>query len=113
MADILKFPSPKAQGIAYLEREMRLLLSGKGADDKLIDFAIEELLRIYGRISDAELSQFSVELPEGLSDEQQAALREELNRELQKLHRENHRLTLELMAQLLLAEVRLVQQNRD
>ena len=39
MADILAFPSQRAQALAYLDRELRQLLLHKGADQALIDFA--------------------------------------------------------------------------
>lgn len=112
MGDILEFPSPRAQGMAYLEREMRKMLGNKGADSTLIDFATEQLTHIYGRISASEQHSFCVQLPDGLSDAQQASLHTAINSGLENLHRENHRLLLELIAQLLLVEVKLFQYER-
>ena len=39
MGDILTFPSSTQRGLAYLDRTIRDLLTSKGADDELIDFA--------------------------------------------------------------------------
>ena len=107
MGDVLDFPSSKTQGIVYLEREFRQLLESRGSEESLINFATEELTRIYSRLTDAERHSFSITLPDGLSTDQQDTLTQEIDRELEGLHRDNHRLQLELCAQLLLAQVRL------
>ena len=112
MGNVLKFPSQEAQGLAYLEREMSQLLTAKGADQQLIDFATEQLTLIYSRVSESESYCFSVQLPDGLSTDQKEALETEIHSSLEGLRKENHRQTLELVAQLLLAEVMLYQQNR-
>jgi hypothetical protein len=112
MGNVLEFPSQQAQGLAYLEREMRQLLVAKGADEQLIEFATEQLTEIYSRVSESESYQFSVQLPDGLDESQNAVLEEEIQKSLEGLRRENHRQLLELVAQLLLAEVMLYQQNR-
>lgn len=113
MGDILEFPSQQAQGMAFLERELRQLLATKGADDRLIDFAVEQLTGIYGRINLSERYGFSVHLPDGLSEEAKGRLQGEINAGLESIRRENHALLLELVAQLVLAEVRLFQQQRQ
>ena len=63
MAQILEFPSQQAQGLAFLDRELRTLLAAKGADEQLIDFAATQLTRIYAQLSESEQYSFSVELP--------------------------------------------------
>jgi len=98
--------------MAYLERELRQLLARKGADEALIDFASAQLNHIYARICDSEHYQFSVQLPGGVSAEQQRELEEQINAGLEHIRRENHRLTVELVAELLLARVRLFQSER-
>lgn len=112
MGDVLEFPSQRAQGLVFLERELRALLQAKGADEPLIEFAAEQLTRIYSRVSDSEQYGFSVHLPDGLSDQQRDALEAEINNGLRLIRKENHSLLLELVAQLVLAEVRLFQQQR-
>lgn len=112
MGNVLEFPSLQAQGLAYLEREMSQLLTAKGADEQLIQFATEQLTLIYRRVSESESYCFSIQLPDGLSAGQKVALEKEIQSSLEGLRRENHRQTLELVAQLLLAEVMLYQQNR-
>ena len=112
MGDVLEFPSQQAQGLAYLERQLSQLLRSKGADEQLVAFAAAQLSDIYSRVSASEQYGFSVELPDGLSAAQRNALESGINAGLQSIHRANHTLLLELVAQLLLAEVRLFQQQR-
>ncbi|MDZ7784186.1 MAG: hypothetical protein U5K56_15025 [Halioglobus sp.] len=112
MGDVLEFPSQRAQGLVFLERELRGLLRAKGADEPLIEFAADRLTQIYCRVSESEQYGFSVRLPDGLSDVQRDALEEEINNGLRLIHKENHSLLLELVAQLVLAEVRLFQHQR-
>lgn len=112
MGDVLEFPSQQTQGLAFLERQLRELLLRKGADDALVDFATGQLTRIYRRISTQEQYGFAIELPEGLTREQCAALEADINAGLAGIRRENHGLLLELVAELLLTRVELFQQRR-
>ena len=43
MGDLLEFPTPSAQGMAFLEARLRDILSAKGADEELIAFATHQL----------------------------------------------------------------------
>jgi hypothetical protein len=112
MGEILEFPSQQAQGLAYLEGQLREMLHSKGADEELVAFATRQLSTIYTRVIDAEQYRFGVHLPDGLTIAQRDALEAEINAGLEGIRRENHALLLELVAQLLLAEVRLYQQQR-
>lgn len=112
MGDVLDFPSNQAQGLAFLERRLRDMLVARGADEPLIEFATAELNRIYSRIRESEDYSFSVALPEGLSDRQRSELESSINAGLEEIRRENHGLTLELVAQLLLTQVRLFEHER-
>lgn len=113
MGNVLEFPSQQAQGLAFLERQLRELLTNKGADEQLIDFAAEQLTRIYTRINESEKYCFSVSLPDDLADADKDALQLQINAGLEGIRKENHSLMLELVAQLVLAEVKLFQQQRD
>ncbi len=112
MGDILTFPSSTQRGLAYLDRKIRDLLTSKGADDELIDFAAAELTRIYSHINDAEDYSFSIRLPEGLENTQRDSLQLEINAGLEGIRKENHGLVLELVAQLVLARVQVFQLSR-
>jgi hypothetical protein len=112
MGDILEFPSQQAQGLAYLDRELRKLLQARGADAQLIDFTAAQLTRIYGELSDSEQYSFSVELPASLSADEAQALYEQINTGLAGIRKENHALMLKLVAQLVLARIRLFQHER-
>ena len=113
MGDILDFPTPIAQGMAFLESQLRDILARKGADEQLIAFTVEQLVRVYAHVNGSEQYSFSVRLPEGLSEAQKRTLEDEINWGLESVRRNNHALLLELVAQLVLAEVRLFQHQRD
>ncbi|MEZ5572956.1 MAG: hypothetical protein R3E64_13170 [Halioglobus sp.] len=112
MGDILKFPSQQVQGLAFLDRELRQLLAAKGADEKLIDFAAGELTRMYAQLAKAEQYSFSVERPPNLDKEQGAQLYQQIHAGLEGLRKENHGLMVQLLAQLVLAQVKLFQHER-
>ena len=112
MADILEFPSKQAQGLAYLDRELRALLAARGADDRLIDFAVSQLTRTYAQLSESEQYSFSVELPASISAGDKESLYRQINEGLEGIRTENHSLMVRLIARLVLAEVRLFQHER-
>ena len=112
MGEILEFPSQQAQGLAYLDQQLRELLVSKGADERLIDFAASQLTAIYAQLGESEQYSFSVELPEQLSETQGAGLYQQINDGLEGIRKENHALLVKLVAQLVLAEVRLFQHER-
>jgi len=113
VGELLEFPSSQAQGLAFLEREIRQLLAARGADQDLIDYAAGELTRIYSRSNAAEQYRFRVELPESLSAEETAALKADIEAGLEAIRRGNHALVLELVAELVLARVQLFQSRRE
>lgn len=112
MGDILDFPSQQAQGLAYLDRELRSLLATRGADEQLIDFAASQLTRIYADLSESEQYSFSVDLPAGISETERDRLHTQITAGLEGIRKENHALMIKLVAQLVLAELRLFQHER-
>ncbi len=112
MGDILEFPSQQAQGLAYLDRQLRGLLAAKGADEALIDFAAGQLTGIYAELSESEQYSFSVELPDSLDSDQRDLLYQQVNEGLAGIRQENHSLMVKMIARLVLAEVRLFQHER-
>jgi hypothetical protein len=112
MGEILEFPSRQAQGLAYLDRELRSLLAARGADDRLIDFAVSQLTRTYAQLSESEQYSFSVELPDSISAAERDALHRQITEGLEGIRRENHGLMVQLIARLVLAELRLFQHER-
>ena len=113
MADILEFPSKQAQGLAYLDRELRALLTARGADERLIDFAVSQLTRTYAQLSESEQYSFSVELPATIPPEDKTSLHQQITAGLEGIRAENHSLMVQLIARLVLAEVRLFQHERS
>jgi len=113
MGTVVEFPAQSAQGNAYLEKQLRQLLAAKGADDELIEFAIRQLATSYSRLSEAEQYTFSVHFPASLSGDEKTRLQDEINAGLEGIRSENHALLLELIARLLLTEMRLYQEQRQ
>ena len=113
MGNILEFPSQQAQGLAFLDQQLRARLTERGADEQLIDFAANQLTRTYERIQASEQYNCHIKLPAGLSTEQEETLRQNIGQELEGIRRDNHALVLELVAELVLAQVRLFQHERD
>ena len=112
MGEILEFPSQQAQGLAFLDRQVRELLKTKGADDTLVDFAARQLTEIYGQLNESEQYSFIVELPTPLEQQDSERLYQQINQGLEGIRKENHALLVKLVAQLVLAEVRLFQHER-
>jgi hypothetical protein len=112
MGEILEFPSQQAQGLAFLDSQLRALMKAKGADEQLIDFAASQLTQIYTQISQSEQYSFSVELPDTIEAADKDRLYRQVNTGLEGIRKENHALMVKLIAQLVLAEVRLFQHER-
>ena len=113
MSNVLTFPSEQVQGLAYLDRQLRELMRAKGTDDAVIDFAAEQLTSIYAQLNESEQYSFEVTLPATLSAPECDALAEQINTGLEGVRKENHALLVRLVAQLVLAEVKLFQHERD
>lgn len=112
MGDILEFPSQQAQGLAFLDRELRELLNARGADTQLVDFAARQLTRMYAQLSTSEQYSFTVELPSQLEEAERDNLYRQINTGLEGIRKENHALLVGMLAQLVLAQVRLFQHER-
>lgn len=112
MGDILNFPSQRAQGLAFLDQEVRALLQSKGADKQLIDFAAAQLTSIYNDLSESEQYSFKVELPASITAGDKDDLYQQITLGLEAIRKENHSLMIKLIAQLVLAQVRLFQHER-
>lgn len=112
MGKVVDFPTRGTRGVAFLESQLRQLLATKGADEPLIDFAVEQLVTTYARLRETEQYSFSVHFPDTLTAQQQQSLQDEINSGLEGIRAENHSLMLELTAQLLLTRIALFQQQR-
>ena len=112
MGELLEFPSQQAQGLAYLDRQLRCMLQAKGADQPLIDFAAGQLTQIYAELAESEQYSFNVELPATVGEAERDKLYQQITAGLEGIRRENHALMLKLVAQLVLAQVRLFQHER-
>ena len=113
MTNILEFPSQRAQGLAFLDQQIRSLLQARGADEELVNFAADTVKRVYERSIEAEDYSFSVTLPEGVSDSDAEALRDSIKHGVERIRDENHAVVIRLIAELVMAEVRIFQASRD
>jgi hypothetical protein len=112
MGKVFEFPSQQVQGLAYLDKQLRTLLESKGADQQLVDYAASQLTQIYAQLSETEQYIFSLQLPPSLNDQDKHSLSEQINEGLEGIRQENHATMVKLVAQLVLAEVRLYQHER-
>ena len=112
MGKMYDFPSQQAQSLRYLDRELRNLLESKGADQQLIDFAAAHLTKIYAQLSESEQYVFSLTVPAGIAEDDREDLKRQINTGLEGIRQENHAMMVNLVAQLVLAEVRLYQQEK-
>lgn len=112
MGDILEFPSQQIQGLAFLDRQLRELLISKGADERLVDFAAKQLTSMYAELSQSELYSFTVDLPAQLEPREREKLSAQITAGLEGVRKENHALLVRMVAQLVLAQVRLFQHER-
>ena len=113
MGDILEFPSQQTQGLVFLDHQLRELLAAKGADEQLVDFAAKQLTRMYAQLSQSEQYSFTVELPAHLEPEESEKLYRQINDGLEGVRKENHALLVKMVAELVLAQVRLFQHERN
>ena len=91
---------------------MRSLLESKGADQPLIDFATSELTQIYSELNESEQYIFSLEVPKSLDEREREELNNQITTGLEGIRQENHAMMVKLVAQLVLAQVRLYQHER-
>ena len=113
MATILQFPSQQVQGLAYLEEQLRDLLLARGADQELVDFAANTVSEVYQRNAQAENYDFSLQLPEGIDESSAEQLQEGIQAGIAGIQAENHAIIVRLIAELVLAEVKIFQYQRD
>lgn len=112
MADVLEFPSQEARAFAYLERELRAMLGAKGADEALIDFALEALTSVYAELAESSDFSFRVDLPSNISRDEAEQLQWQIAEGIDGLRTQHHDLVLKLAARLVLTEMKLFQRER-
>ncbi len=113
MAKILEFPSQRLQGLSFLEQQIREMMSSRGADEELVEFAATTLKTIYQRSADAENYSFSLPLPEGIADDDANQLQRDIQTAVEQIRSENHAVIIRLIAELVLSEVKNFQYSRD
>ena len=113
MAKVIEFPSQRAQGLAFLDQQIRELLKARGADEELVDFAARTVKQVYERSVAAEDYSFQVRLPESVTGPDAEALRQSIFEGVEKIRNENHAVVVRLIAELVMAEVRMFQASRE
>jgi len=112
MAQILSFPSQRQRKLDYLDQQIRQLLTDRGADEELIDYAAEQLTSIYNRANQSENYQLDLEIPPDISESDVELLKQRLDTGLNEFIQQNHAIMVELVAQLVLTRVQLFQCER-
>ena len=113
VAQVLEFPSQETRAFAFLERELRALLTQKGADETLIQYAIDALTSVYREMTEAENFSFRVDLPASLSTPEINKLDQQITAGIDDLRSHHHTLALKLAARLVLTEMKLFQHQRE
>jgi hypothetical protein len=113
MANILQFPSQQVQGLAYLEEQLKELLLARGADQELVDFAASTVSDVYQRNVTAENYDFSLSLPAVIDEPAAQQLQRAIETGIEGIRSENHAIIVRLIAELVLAEVKIFQYQRD
>ncbi len=113
MASILQFPSNELKGLSFLEQQVRALLAQRGADEQLIDFAASTLRDVYERHSQAENYSVELQLPGQLSQQEAEDLAASVQSAMEDVRNENHAIMVRLIAELVMAEVKNFQCQRE
>ena len=79
----------------------------------MINFAADTVKRVYARSVEAEDYSFSVTLPDGISGADAEALRQSIRRGVERIRDENHAVVIRLIAELVMAEVKMFQARRE
>ena len=112
MVDVLEFPSQEKRAFAFLERNLRALLSTKGADEALIGFALDALTSVYKELATDSDCSFSVDLPPNIEESDALRLQQQIADGVEGIRRQHHNLVLRLAARLVLTELKLFQHER-
>ena len=113
MSNVFEFPSREKQAYAFLTENLAALLKDKGADETLVAHATALLLKVYRETQGSTEFSFSVDLPDGLTPEQIAQLRQQIEVGTDAQRKHHHALMIRMAAQLLLTELKLFQYGRE
>lgn len=113
MADVLEFPSQEKRAFAFLERNLRALLTAKGADEQLISFALTALTSVYSELTADSDCGFSVDLPRNIAEAEALHLQQQIAKGVEGIRSQHHDVVLRLAARLVLTELRLFQHERS
>ena len=113
MAEILEFPTREAQAFSFLREPRDRLLRQKGAEDQLINYVVASLTDVNSKLQTDSACHFEARLPRHISGPEAETLRQDIAEGIVRLRRKHDDLTLKLAAQLVLAELRLFQHERQ
>jgi hypothetical protein len=99
--------------MAFLEDQIREMLRARGADRELEDFAAAAVRDLYQQHVEAENYRFSLTLPDSISPDDAEQLRRDIQSGLESMREDNHAIVVRLIAELVLARVRIFQQERS
>ncbi len=107
MGEIIDLPSKAAQGMAFLEREIRRIMADSGETEAATNIAIQTLKEVYGRYGDFATKSFSVILPDSIKPDEQTAIQAQIEQGIALLNHEHGHLINQLAAELVLTKIQL------
>lgn len=111
MGDVIDLPSRAQQGMAFLEQEIRKMMSEKGESDTAIELALETLKDVYTRYGDIGKLGFEIKLPSSLTQEQSADIYQQIDHGLHILIEEHSHIINRLAAELVMTKLKLFEEQ--
>lgn len=107
MGEVIDLPSRAEQGLAYLESEIRKMMTQAGDSEEAIEIALNTLKDVYQRYGDLGQKHFTVTLPASLSDEQREAVRAQISQGLETMLTHHSHTINRLAAELVITKIKL------
>lgn len=108
MGKVIELPSRAAQGMAYLDAEIRQLMATKGESDEAIELALDTLKDVYSRYEEIGKQRFSVKLPPELSEAQLKDIQSQIEKGITVLTEEHRHIINILAAELVITKLKLL-----
>ncbi len=107
MGDVIDLPSRAEQGLAFLETEIRKLMTEQGESEAAIKIALQTLKDVYQRYGELGKQSFTLSLPTSMNDTDKEHIREQINQGLQMIIEHHSHMLNRLAAELVITKVKL------
>lgn len=108
MGKVIELPSKAAQGMAFLDAEIRKLMSEKGESEEAVELALSTLKDVYSRYEEIGNQGFAVKLPAQLNEEEVSDIRSQIELGIAKLTEEHRHIINLLAAELVMTKLALL-----